>query len=135
MAKWQETVERIQAVRPEVSAVLEHAVLIEQNRDRMIVGWPPDSVFANQYEEALLVELIRTALSEQKLVIREVQITKNDPRVIGLSTLASRETAERTRKYREDQARVRNHPRVKEAMEILGARIVSVKLTDPNVPN
>jgi DNA polymerase-3 subunit gamma/tau len=130
MATWQDVVERVQKVRPEVSAVLEHAILIELSPSKMIVGWPPNSVFANQYEEQLLVELLRNALAERGDTIADILIAKDDPRAQGIDTLSSRETAERTRKYREDQARVRNHPRVKDAVEVLGARLVSVKLAD-----
>jgi DNA polymerase-3 subunit gamma/tau len=130
MANWQEIVERVQAVRPEVSAVLEHAILIEQSRDRVVIGWPPNSVFANHYEEALLVELISTAQLERGTPVRDVLITRDDPRVVGRDTLSSHETAERARKYRESQAKVRNHPRVKDAVEILGARVVAIKVAE-----
>ena len=57
-------------------------------------------------------------------------IAKDDPRATGRDTLSTRETAERTRKYREDQAKVRNHPRVRDAVELLGARVVAIKLAE-----
>jgi hypothetical protein len=130
MANWQEIVERVQTIRPEVAAVLEHAILLEQSPSRTVVGWPPNSLFANQFDEPLLVELLRNAQAERGVRVTDVLVTKDDPRAQGRETLASRETAERTRKYREDQARIRNHPRVKDAVELLGARIVSIKLAD-----
>jgi hypothetical protein len=130
MAVWQEIVERVQAGRPDVSAVLEHAILVEYTETRLVVGWPPNSVFANQIDEPLLVDLLRRAQLDRGINVADVLITKDDPRAQGRDTLSSRETAERTRKYREDQARIRNHPRVKDAVEVLGARIVSVKLAD-----
>jgi DNA polymerase-3 subunit gamma/tau len=130
MASWQDVVERVQKVRPEVSAVLEHAILIELSPTKMIVSWPPNSVFASHFDEQLLVELLRNALAERGDSIADILIAKDDPRAQGIDTLSSRETAERTRKYREDQARIRNHPRVKDAVEVLGARLVSVKLAD-----
>jgi hypothetical protein len=130
MANWQEIVERVQAVRPEVSAVLEHAILLEQSRERIVIGWPPNSVFANHYEEALLVELISAAQVERGTPVRDVLITRDDPRVVGRDTLSSHETAERARRYRESQAKVRNHPRVKDAVEVLGARVVAIKVSE-----
>jgi len=130
MASWQEIVERIQSVRPEVSAVLEHAILLEENSARMLVGWPPNSVFASQFDESLLVELLQFAQRERGLSVRDVLIAKDDPRATGRDTLSTRETAERTRKYREDQAKVRNHPRVRDAVELLGARVVAIKLAE-----
>jgi D-hexose-6-phosphate mutarotase len=128
MAEWQDIVERIQTQRPEVAAVLEHAVLLEHSRARAVIGWPPNSVLSSQYDDALLLELVRNAETARGFEVADILITKNDPRAQGCDTLASFETAERTRKYRESQAFVRNHPRVKDAIELMGARIVSVKL-------
>lgn len=130
MAHWQDLVERVQKVRPEVSAVLEHAILIELSAERLIVAWPPNSVFVSQFEVSLLVELIGHACSERGHPVRDILIAKDDPRAVGRITLASHEMAARTRKYRDDQAKIRNHPRVKEAVEILGARVVSIKLPE-----
>ncbi|HMA95272.1 MAG TPA: hypothetical protein VKP30_21430, partial [Polyangiaceae bacterium] len=130
MAIWQELVERVMATRPEVSAVLEHAVLLEVSSKRILVGWPPNSVFCNQFPQRDLADWIRTAAGETGRAITDVDIVENDPRATEANTLSSREIAERTRKYRADQARIRNHPRVKDALEILGGRLVSIKLAD-----
>jgi hypothetical protein len=117
-------------VRPDVSAILEHAVLLEANTDRVVVGWPENSVFSGHFDDAQLSECIRAALSERGTSTGTVTIVQNDPRALGRDTLASRETAERTLRYRQDQARIRNHPRVKDIQEVLAARVVSVKLAD-----
>lgn len=130
MAIWQEVVEKVMAVRPDVSAVLEHAILLESHGGRLVVGWPPNSVFSGQFDSRQLAEWIQTAANETGRVISDVSVVSSDPRAIGRNTLASREIAERTKRYRQDQARVRNHPRVKEAQEILGGRILAIKLAD-----
>ncbi len=130
IAVWQELVERVMSVRPDVSAVLEHAVLLEANAEHLVVGWPPNSVFSGQFDEAQLAECIRTAQSERGVSVNRVSIVQNDPRALGRDTLASRETAERTHRYRLEQARIRNHPRIKDVQELLAGRVVSVKLAD-----
>jgi DNA polymerase III subunit gamma/tau len=130
MAIWQEIVEKVMANRPDVSAVLEHAILLEAEGDRLVVGWPPDSVFANQFETPQLSEWIQSAAGEAGRDIHRVSVVSNDPRACGRDTLSSLEIAERTKRYREDQARVRNHPRVKDAQEILGGRLLAIKLAD-----
>lgn len=130
MAIWQEVVEKVMATRPDVAAVLQHAILLEAAGDRLVVGWPPDSVFANQFEARQLSEWIQSAAAEAGREIRHVAVVSNDPRAIGRNTLSSLEIAERTKRYREDQARVRNHPRVKDAQEILGGRLMAIKLAD-----
>jgi DNA polymerase III subunit gamma/tau len=130
MATWQELVERVMVVRPDVSAVLEHAVLLEANAERLVVGWPPNSVFCSQFDDAQLTELVRNAQLERGDAAASVSILRNDPRAIGRDTLASRETAERTMRYRQEQARIRSHARVKDVQELLGGRILSVKLAD-----
>jgi DNA polymerase III subunit gamma/tau len=130
MAIWQELVERVMTVRPDVGAVLQHAVLVEASPERLVVAWPPNSVFCGQFEDSQLIELIAAAQLERGAAFLQISIAKNDPRAAGRDTLASRETSERTLRYRQDQARIRNHPRLKDALELLGGRIVSVKLAD-----
>jgi DNA polymerase-3 subunit gamma/tau len=130
MATWQELVECVMQTRPDISAILEHAVPIELESDRLVLAWPPNSVFTRQFEDALLIDLILSAQPPRGNPLKRVTVLHDDARAIGRETLASRETAERTRRYREDQARIRNHPRVKDVVELLGGRIVSVKLAD-----
>jgi DNA polymerase III subunit gamma/tau len=130
MAVWQELVERMATIRPDVSAVLEHALLLEASAERLVVGWPPSSVFCAQFENAELTDLIRAAQLERGTAVAKVLIVQNDPRAIGRDTLATRETAERTLRYRNEQATIRSHPRVKDVQEILGGRILAVKLAD-----
>jgi len=130
IAVWQEIVERVMKLRPDVSALLEHAVLLEARAERLVVGWPPNSVFSGQFDDALLADCIRTAATERGTAVSNVAIVSNDPRALGRDTLASRETAERTLRYRQEQARIRSHPRIKDLQELLAARVVSVKLAD-----
>lgn len=130
IATWQELVERIMKERPDVSAVLEHAVLLEATRENLVVGWPENSVFTSQLDDALVKQLIVDARIGLGKPATSVSIVQGDPRARGRDTLASREIAERTMRYRQEQARIRNHPRVKDVQEILGGRIVAVKLAD-----
>ncbi|HEY5958649.1 MAG TPA: DNA polymerase III subunit gamma/tau, partial [Polyangiaceae bacterium] len=130
MAIWQELVESVMQTRPDVSAMLEHAVPVEFAADRLVLGWPPGSVFAQQLEDSTLIDLILSAQPARGNPLKTVSIRHDDPRAVGRETLAARETAERTRRYRQDQARIRNHPRVKDVLELLGGRIAAVKLAD-----
>ena len=53
---------------------------------------------------------------------------RDEGRVGAVATLAMRDAEEEERQRRAALAKVRNHPRVAEAVEVLGARVKDLKL-------
>ncbi len=129
LAEWQELVESIARERPEVGAVLEHAVLLSSDPRLLELGWPKDSVFRAQFPESALADLIRCADAERRnQKPRLVSILDDDPRAAGRQTLAERETAERARRYRARVQEIRNHASVRDVIDVLGGRLRDVRV-------
>jgi len=129
LAEWQELVESISRDRPEIGAVLEHAVLLSSDPRMLEIGWPKDSVFRSQFPETTLADLIgRVDGERRKQTPRLVSILEDDPRAAGRQTLSERETAERARRYRTRVQEIRNHPSVRDVVDVLGGRLRDVRV-------
>ena len=130
LASWQEIVEAVAAARPEVAAVLEHAVPIRVSNDRVHVGWPPLSTLSQQFDDDSLTGLIAKALREQGSDAPEVTIEHDCQLAVGRPTLAAQETANRTRRLRTLIQQSRKDPRIQQAIEVLGAHIREVRVPE-----
>ena len=128
---WQDLIERIAGQRPDVAASLEHATLLSREADRLEIAWPPHSVLGSQSSDELVTGLVSQAYREMVGCLPGVSIVRDCEAVANRRTLAAREVAERSRLRRLAQARVRNHPLVTAAVEVLGARIKDVKVVEP----
>nr|PZN22941.1 MAG: DNA polymerase III subunit gamma/tau [Pseudomonadota bacterium] len=121
-------VARVAGERPELAAKLEHAVLVESAPGRIVLGWPPESVFGSLVaapENTALVERAATAvIGTPTRVVHE----HDSERTRGRKTLSRIEAENRERQKREAYERMRKHPRVVDAVEILGARLRDLRL-------
>jgi len=75
--------------------------------------------------EAALVERIA---SEHFGAPTTVAIERDSARAAGVATLATLDAEEAERLRRAALAKVKNHPRVTDAVEVLGARVKDLKL-------
>ena len=130
LASWQELVEAIAAARPEVAAVLEHAVPLSVSRDRVHVGWQPASTLSRQFEDEALTALIAEALRDQGSDSPNVTIEHDCQLAVGRLTLAAQETANRIRRLRSLIQQSRKDPRILQAIEVLGAHVREVRVPE-----
>src|SRR5690606_7852285 len=121
-------VARAAGERPELAAKLEHAILVETAPGRLVLGWPPESVFGSLVaapENTAMVERAATAvLGAPTRVVHE----HDSERTRGRKTLSRIEAENRERQKRKAYERMRRHPRVVDALAILGARLRDLRL-------
>jgi len=130
LASWQELVEAIAAERPDVAAVLEHAVPLGMASEQIRIGWPPSSTLNRQFSDAdltVLIQGVKKSPSDKPaavVIVHESEEANNRP------TLAAQETANRTRRLRALVQDSKKDPRVQQAMQILGAHIREVRVPE-----
>ena len=128
LASWQELVDAVAVTRPEVAAVLEHAVPIRISQNQVHVGWAPSSTLSHQFDDNDLVRVIADARNDNSGTLTDVTIEHNCQLAEGRPTLAAQEIANRTRRLRELVQQSRKDPRVQQAIQILGAHIREVRV-------
>ena len=124
---WQELVDKIAEQRPEVAAILEHAVPLRIDASRIHVAWPPGSTLDSQFTDAEFTRLLADSSATAGSQIA-IEITHDCREAAGHATLAAVETANRTRRVRELVQQSRQDPCILLAIEILGAHIREVRV-------
>jgi len=124
---WQELVDKIAEQRPEVAAILEHAVPLRIDASMIHVAWPPGSTLDSQFTDAEFTRLLADSSANSGPQIA-IEITHDCREAAGHATLAAVETANRTRRVRELVQQSRQDPCILLAMEILGAHIREVRV-------
>ncbi len=127
LALWQEVLEGIAPKHPEIAACLAHATLLCPPGKGLTIAWPPGSVLADQFEESQLCRLVAESYTERTGLVAAVGVERESRNAKDRPTLAKREVAERAQRRRTAQAKVRTHPMVAAAVDILGARVKEVK--------
>jgi hypothetical protein len=118
----------VAALRPELAAKLEHSVLIEAAAGRVVLAWPPDSMFGTLVAAPEPTALIERVAGELFAAPTKIAHELDSPRTEGRKTLSHLEAEAREQRRRDAYERVRHHPRVEEAVEIFGARVRDVRL-------
>jgi DNA polymerase-3 subunit gamma/tau len=121
-------VARIASERPELAAKLEHGVPLENTPGRFVIGWAPGSLFGELVgspESTAIVEKAATALLGTPT---RVEHEHESSRAAGKKTLSNLEVEARERRTRETYERLKQHPRIADAVEIFGARLKELKL-------
>ena len=128
-ALFRELVGRVAAQRAELAAKLEHAVLVEASAEKgLVLGWPPDSVFASLVGTPEYMALLERLASELLGRPTPVSHEHDSARAQGRKTLSHLEAEAREQRRKEAYERIRRHPRVEEAVEIFGARVRDLRL-------
>jgi DNA polymerase-3 subunit gamma/tau len=125
---WVAILESVRQSRPELAAMLEHAAPLSVGPSELIVGWEPGSVFAAQVANKEALDLVTRAASEHFMARTRVVFELDSARAKSFDTLARRQVRERQERLREAMSQARAHPRIADAMEILGARLKDLKL-------
>jgi DNA polymerase-3 subunit gamma/tau len=126
--RWRAIVERVRARRPDVAAVLDHATPLSVDETLVELGWGSGDVLRERATEpGCWAELCQAARDELGTAPR-VAFAESAPAGAERATLAGIDAQAREDERRETLRRVRNHPRVTEAIDIFGARLKDVKL-------
>jgi DNA polymerase-3 subunit gamma/tau len=126
---WRAVLGRIRAQRAPLASILEHASPIAFSAERVVLGYEPGSFLAAQATEASHVELLTKHVREYFGTVTPVafDLTAGPKANPSVATLDTEE-----RKVRLEQARraVAEHPLVKAAIDILGAELKDVRVTE-----
>jgi DNA polymerase-3 subunit gamma/tau len=126
---WRAVLGRIRAQRAPLASILEHASPIAFSAERVVLGYEPGSFLAAQATEASHVELLTKHVREYFGTVTPVafDLTAGPKANASVATLDIEE-----RKVRLEQARraVAEHPLVKAAIDILGAELKDVRITE-----
>jgi DNA polymerase III subunit gamma/tau len=125
---WLAILESVRSGRPELAAMLEHAAPLAVSGSELVVGWEPGSVFASQASNREALDLVTRAASEHFMTRTRVVFEFDSERAKSFDTVARRQLRERQERLRAAMTEARAHPRIAEAIEILGARLKELKL-------
>ncbi len=116
----------LEAERPELAAMLGHAIPLKLEPEAIVIGWPPDAVLTVSDKESVAT-LARAA---EKHFGRPAAISFefDSERAKGRRSLASADSLERAERTRAAYAAAQKHERITEAVEILGAKLKELKL-------
>lgn len=120
--------ERLAAERPELAAFFEHAAPLTVTPTELVVGFEPGNVVAAQAAGKEAVAALTRAASEHFGTRVHVVVELDSERSRGFDTLAQQQMRERRAKVQRAIAEAKRHPRVVDAMEVLGARLKDLKL-------
>ena len=126
---WRAVLGRIRNERAPLASILEHASPIAFSAERVVLGYEPGSFLAAQATEASHVELLTRHVREYFGTVTPVAFDltagpKANPSV------ASIDTEERRGRLEQARRAVAEHPLVKAAIDILGAELKDVRVTE-----
>lgn len=125
-------VDRVRAVRPELAAFLNHAVVVRATREHLVLGFEAGSVFERNARAPDAVLVLKEAASGhfgiEPQVAFETTVHANGKG--ATTTVASQDSQERTERKQAALARAKGHPQVAQVAEILGARLKEIRLPD-----
>jgi DNA polymerase-3 subunit gamma/tau len=126
---WRAVLARVRAERPPLASILEHASPIAVSAERVVLGYEQGSFLAAQATESSHVELLTRHVREYFGTTTPVAFdlsasSKANPSVASLDI--------EERRVRLEQARraVAEHPLVRAAIDILGAELKDVRVTE-----
>jgi DNA polymerase-3 subunit gamma/tau len=129
LAVFRSVVDRLRADNPEFAALLHHASVVEVSRERIRLAVESGSVVERLRHNDEWLAALRKAAAEHFGAEPEIVFhTENGRR--EAATVAALDNQERAARLEETRTRARQHPRVAEAMQILGARIKEIRLPD-----
>jgi len=120
--------EKLRGTRPELSALLHHATVSRADRERIVLAFEPGSVFERGATTPESIELLRRAAREHFGVEPELELGSGP--TDGQGTLSALESKERNERHREALARAKEHPKIAEVTQILGARLKEIRLPE-----
>jgi hypothetical protein len=130
VSEFRAILERVREVRPELAAFLEHAAPLELSPEEIVLAWEPKSMFATQASDKESLAVLGRAAQAHYGQTPRITCEFDSERARTLQTLAMLDAAARDQKTRAAIQNARQHPRIADAVEILGARLKDVKLAE-----
>jgi DNA polymerase-3 subunit gamma/tau len=128
MAAWRTILEAVRLRRPALASVLEHASLLQCDGARVLLGYEPGSFLAAQATDAAAIGLLTAAVREHFGPTTEVAFDLAVARGTT-QTIAQIDGAERKARVEAARRAVADHPLVSAAIELLGAELRDVRLS------
>lgn len=122
---WRRVIDAIDPSRPDLVAVLKHTVPVEVSPSALVLGYENGSVFEISLRSPACLEALRAAAQRAFGSDPKVSFETVAP---GTPTLAEADKRLREQQKRAAVDRAEQHPSVREAAEILGARVKRIEL-------
>jgi DNA polymerase-3 subunit gamma/tau len=116
----------LEAERPDLAAMLGHAIPLRLLADSVVVGWPPEAMLVASDKES--VAALARAAEKHFGHPCSVSFEFDSERARGRKSLAAADSQERAERTRAAYAAAQKHERITEAVEILGAKLKELKL-------
>jgi DNA polymerase-3 subunit gamma/tau len=116
----------LEAERPDLAAMLGHAIPLKLVPEAVVVGWPPDAILVAHDKES--VAALAKAAEKHFGKPSSVSFEFDSERARGRRSLATADSQERAERTRAAYAAAQKHERITEAVEILGAKLKELKL-------
>jgi len=116
----------LEAERPDLAAMLGHAIPLKLLATGVVIGWPPDSMLVASDKES--VAALARAAEKYFGKACAVSFEFESERAKGRKSLAAADSQERAERTRAAYAAAQKHERITEAVEILGAKLKELKL-------
>lgn len=128
VATWRAILEAVRLRRPALASVLEHASVLHCDEKRILLGYEPGSFLAAQATDgpaiALLTAAVREHFGAQTEVAFDLAVARGTTQ-----TIAQIDGAERKARVEAARRAVADHPLVSAAIELLGAELRDVRLS------
>ncbi|RYZ02297.1 MAG: DNA polymerase III subunit gamma/tau [Myxococcales bacterium] len=116
----------LEAERPDLAAMLGHAIPLSFTPESVVIGWPPDSMLVVSDKDS--IGMLARALEKHFGKPCAVSFEFECSRAVGRKSLAAADSQERAERTRAAYAAAQKHERITEAVEILGAKLKELKL-------
>jgi DNA polymerase-3 subunit gamma/tau len=126
LERWRELLEKLRNDRPEVVAMLQHVLPITLSTEQLVLGIERGSVFEASLGSADVKRWLERGAAQHLGGNPRLQFKPMDS-LAGEQTLASMASDARIERKQAATERAKQHPKVLEALEILGGRIKEVR--------
>jgi hypothetical protein len=125
LSDWRRVLGQLEETRPDLVAFLKHAVPLGLTRELITLGYEPGNALEASLRSAECLRELKAAAGKS---------LGREPNVLfqavarGTETLADTDRREREKQRRAAMDRAEQHPSVRDAAEILGARVKRIEL-------
>jgi DNA polymerase III subunit gamma/tau len=116
----------LETERPDLAAMLGHAIPLRLAGESVVVGYPPDALLVANDKESVAA-LSRAAEKHFGKPV-SVSFEFDSERARGRKSLAAADSQERAERTKAAYAAAQKHERITEAVEVLGAKLKELKL-------
>jgi DNA polymerase-3 subunit gamma/tau len=130
LESWRKIVALVFASHPQLAAFLEHAAPLCIEPGQLRIALEPGSMFARDLSDKNALALLGRAAADHFGTPTAVSVEFDSEQAREVATLSALEVEARERRTRAAIARAKEHPRLVDAVEILGARLKDLKLCE-----